>query len=107
MDESGAWNKWGWGVLAPIALVATASIWIFAGEVRLSGRSGETIYTGWGLWACAAVPFFFGVRLHAQHFWEPRDASAGWAAVVAMLSGWLAGAGLVGCLLWVAMKMGG
>ena len=83
-----------------------AILWVVDGEVRLSGRGGETVYSGWGLWACAAVPFFFGVHLHAEHFLSEVADAAPWTGLVAMVSGWLAGAGLAGCALWIGLGLG-
>ncbi len=99
-------SRWGWGIAAPVALVAVALIWVFSGEVRLSGRSGETVYNGWGLWACASVPFFFGLRLNAEYFLSDVTEAAPWTGWISLVSGWLAGAGLLGCLLWVALGLG-
>lgn len=107
MNESnGIASRWGWGIGAPIALIGIAILWMLDGEVSLASRGAETTYTGWGLWACAAVPFFFGLRLHAEHFLSEVTDAAPWTGWMSLVSGWLAGAGLLGCLLWVGLGLG-
>ena len=104
--DSGSENfaKWGWGVAAPLVLWCLSIAWLLAGEVHFSGRSGGTVYRGWGLWACAGGVAAFGMRLHADCFLDRVPGRHGIAAVVSIVSGWLTGAGLLGCIAWVLAR---
>jgi hypothetical protein len=106
MDEpSDNVAKWGWGFAAPIVLWVLAAVWLLSGEVRFTGRSGETVYRSWGLWSCSGAVFFFGLRLFAEHFLSRFHGKETAASAVSLLAGWLAGTGLVGCAAWVIFQI--
>ncbi len=104
-EPEGGLRKWVWGLAAPIVLTAIAVIWLGMGEVTLTGRSGATTYRGWGLLACAAAPFFLGLRLHAECFLETLASAGRWGQWVSVIAGWMLALALAGCVAWIASEV--
>ena len=69
--QGDGWERWAYGVLAPLPFLYFGALWIITRHAVLSGRRGETVLVLDGTAAVVAglSPLCLALLLHFHYFW--------------------------------------